>query len=122
MVRCDLKKCTRCSIVVLRSTEFSLLPTKERGQVSRFEAGGSRVIRLIGTRMHMADLNPSAVMCGVGKVVRELTTILTRKSTYSFTEGVTAYLLYVEIVNNEPDSDSSMWYITTDEEKMLVFA
>jgi len=57
--------------------------------------------------MHMTDLSPSAVMCGIGKVVRELTTVPTRKSTYSFTEDVTAYLPYVEMVNNERDFDSS---------------
>ncbi|OJA17970.1 hypothetical protein AZE42_13375 [Rhizopogon vesiculosus] len=82
--------------------------------------GGSRVIQLVGTRMHMADFNPSVVARGVGKVVREPTTIPTG-SMYSFTEDVTTYLPYVEVVNNDREFGSTLWDIILDEEKVLIF-
>jgi hypothetical protein len=90
---------------------------------SIFGVGGSRVIRLVDTRMHMADFNPSAVARGIGNVVRVPTTIPTRRPPYrySFTEDVTTYLPYVEVVNNDRDFDGSLWDIVLDDEKVLIF-
>jgi hypothetical protein len=67
----------------------------------------------------MTDFNPSAVARGIGKVVRELTTF--PETTYHFTQDVTTYLPYVEVINNDRPFDISLEGIVLDEEKILVF-
>ncbi|OAX40600.1 hypothetical protein K503DRAFT_597169 [Rhizopogon vinicolor AM-OR11-026] len=88
-----------------------------------FGVGGSRVIRPVlhdsSLRMHMTDFNPSAVARGIGKVVQDPTTLLA--SRYGFTQDVTTYLPYVEVVNNDRDFDFSLRRIILDEEKILIF-
>ncbi|OAX31340.1 hypothetical protein K503DRAFT_806139 [Rhizopogon vinicolor AM-OR11-026] len=96
---------------------FPLVSGWSRGVIG---VGGSRVTWLVGTRMHMADFNPSAVARAVGKVVREPMVIPTRLMN-NFTEDVTTYLPYVEVVNNDREFDGTLWNIILDEEKMLIF-
>ncbi|OAX31178.1 hypothetical protein K503DRAFT_870733 [Rhizopogon vinicolor AM-OR11-026] len=92
---------------------------RDRSSQAVSGVGGSRIMRLVGTRMHMADFNPSAVARGVGKIVREPTTIPTR-SMNSFTEDVTTHLPYVEVVNNDREFDGTLWDVILDEEKVLI--
>ena len=70
--------------------------------------------------MHMLDFNPSAVMRGIGNVVREPTTIPASES--GFMEDVTTYLPYVDVVKDNCyislDVDT---VVIIDEERMLVF-
>ncbi|OJA18339.1 hypothetical protein AZE42_06206 [Rhizopogon vesiculosus] len=91
---------------------------RDRSSQAVSGVGGFRIIQLIGTRMHMADFNPSAVARGVGKIVREPTTIPIG-SMNSFTEDVTTYLPYVEVVNNDHEF-GTLWDIILDEDKMLI--
>jgi hypothetical protein len=97
-----------------------LLESDRPGASSEFGVGGSRVIRVVNTRMHMANFNPSAVARGIGNVVREPTTIL-KRSMDSFTEDVTTYLPYVEVVNNDRNFDHSLCCLKLDEEKIVLF-
>ncbi|OAX36066.1 hypothetical protein K503DRAFT_867825 [Rhizopogon vinicolor AM-OR11-026] len=84
-----------------------------------FGVGGSRIMRVVVDRMHMTDFNPSAVARGIGKVVREPTTFPT--SMYSFTQDVTTYLPYMEVVNNDRNFTGFLEDIILDEEKVVIF-
>ena len=88
-----------------------------------FGVGGSRIIRTVvddgpWVRMHMTDFNPSAVARGIGKVVREPTTFPVSMS--SFTEDVTTYLPYVEVVNDRR-FPRLIDRVILDEERVLMF-
>ncbi|KAJ8595044.1 hypothetical protein M405DRAFT_807914, partial [Rhizopogon salebrosus TDB-379] len=67
----------------------------------------------------MTDFNPSAVARGIGKVVREPTTI--PASMYRFTQDVTTFLPYVEMVDNDRHFDSFLDRIIVDEERVSIF-
>jgi len=87
---------------------------------SPFGVGGSRVVwSVIGQswRMNMTDFNPSAVARGVGKVVREPTTI--PASMYGFTQDVTTYLPYTEAVDNHA-RPFCLYGVLVDEERILI--
>ncbi|KAG0693283.1 hypothetical protein DFH29DRAFT_406880 [Suillus ampliporus] len=94
-----------------------------RNGAPSFGVGGSRVIRAVPTagpndssfRLHMTDFNPSAVARGIGKVVREPTTLSGHRPDME----VTTYLPFVEVVHDHV-FDVSLWNIILDEERMLL--
>jgi hypothetical protein len=65
----------------------------------------------------MLDFNPSAVVRGIGNVVREPTTLPASES--GFMEDVTTYLPYVDVINNDCYI-SRIKRIVIDEERMLI--
>ena len=97
-------------------------------EILGYGVGGSRVIWAVlvsGSRsdepqfqLHMTDFNPSAVARGIGKVVREPTTLKTPDPMYM--QDVTTYLPYVEMVNDRI-FNVRVCSIILNEESMLLF-
>jgi len=65
----------------------------------------------------MLDFNPSAVVRGIGNVVREPTTLPASES--GFMEDVTTYLPYVDVVSNDCYLSPCTNNIIIDEERIL---
>ncbi|KAG2139861.1 uncharacterized protein EDB93DRAFT_1106056 [Suillus bovinus] len=105
----------------------SRLVPDERFDMQRrcfFGVGGSRVIwasPVAGRsdssfQLCMTDFNPSAVARGIGKVIREPTTLLGLQPDMQ----VTTYLPFVE-VSHDRAFDAPLWDIKLDEETMVMF-
>ncbi|KAJ8588680.1 hypothetical protein M405DRAFT_882033 [Rhizopogon salebrosus TDB-379] len=111
-------------MVIMGSTEFSLLPARDP-PLWGGTVGGSRVVFAVPAsgsvnpsfQLRMLDFNPSAMARGIGKVVRGSTF----EGYQMDWREVVASLPYVEVVNNRVFG-ASIRDIILDEERMLIFS